>query len=144
MIKILSIILVVGLVFLLNGCNKPPVTATQTEPPASTVPAHYRIAYQWTMLSNDSVGNDWEKTVTCNGQAIANGHMVTAESGSAVIIHGTVTEKDKHADTGSDTITLVLADGARESVRIIVREEHGAYAGNTAEWELTCRAYREE
>ncbi len=142
--KIFYVMFVMGFVFLLNGCDKPLATEPQSAPASETAPARYRITYQWTMLSNDSVGNDWTHTVTCDGAPINNGDTVTAKSGSTVTIRGTVTENDKYADTGSGTVILALADGASGAVRITVCEGHGQYAGNTAEWELTCRAAREE
>ena len=141
--KLFYAILVMGVMFLLDGCGKPQATVPQSAPASASAPARYRITYQWTMLANDSVGNDWTHTVTCDGAPINNGDTVTAAEGSRIILEGVVTEDDNYPDTASGTVTLTLADGASGSVRITVCEGHGQYAGNTAEWELTCRATRE-
>ena len=105
-----------GVMFLLDGCGKPQAIVPQSAPASASAPARYRITYQWTMLANDSVGNDWTHTVTCDGQAITNGRVVTAVGGSALTIRGIITENDKHADTGSGAVTLTLADGASSAV----------------------------
>lgn len=132
------IILTAVLLLMLGGCKEP-----QSAPSSSTAPARYRITYQWTMLSNDSVGNNWTHTVTCDGVPISSGDVIIAAEGSPIILEGVITEDDKYPDTDSGTVTLTLADDASGSVRITVREGHGQYAGNTARWELTCRAARE-
>ncbi len=142
--KIFYVMFVIGFIFLLNGCDKPQATEPQSAPASAAALARYRITYQWTMLSNDSVGNDWTHAVTCDGAPINNGDTVTAAEGSRIILEGVVTEGDTYPDTASGTMALTLADGASGSVRLTVCERHGQYAGNIAEWELTCRAASEE
>lgn len=140
--KGLCAILAVGLVLLLNGCGERqaanPSSVASTIPDTDAVDTVYRIIYQWTMLANDSVGNDWEKTVTCNGQSIDSGDTVTVAKNSRITIEGTITEHDKYPDTGNGAIELALRDGAQGAAHITVYEGHGQYAGNTAEWKLTC------
>ncbi len=138
------IILVAVLLMMLNGCDKPQATESQPTPASSTAPARYRITYQWTMLSNDSVGNNWTHTVTCDGVPISCGDVIIAAEGSPIILEGVITEDDKYPDTGRGAVTLPPTDDASGTVRITVREGHGQYAGNTAEWELICRAAREK
>ena len=106
------------------------------------VNAVYRITYQWSLRSNNSVGNDWQKVVTCDGTPINSGDTVTAAAGSHITLVGVVTEDDKYPDTGSGPIELTFKDGASGSTRITVREGHGCYAGNAAEWVLSCRVDR--
>lgn len=144
--KVLCIILAVGLVFLLDGCGKcqtaKPSSAASAVVFSDAVDGTYRITYQWSMLSNDSVGNEWEKTVTCDGQLISSGDTITAANGSCVTIEGVVTEDDKHPDTGSNSVEVLLEDDTHSSVLITVREDHGLYTGNTAEWRLSCHVDR--
>ena len=86
---------------------------------------------------------DSASAVTTARSAPQNADTVTAAEGSRIILEGVVTENDTYSDTASGTVSLTLADGASSTVRLTVCEGHGQYAGNTAEWELTCRAARE-
>ena len=142
--KRLWAILVAGALAWLGGCAAPPTA--QPSSTVSTAPADstYRITYQWTMLSNNSVGNDWHQSVTCNGRTIRNGDTVNADPNGRITVCGAVTEDDKYPDSGRGTLELTLTDGAWGCVRITVREDRGQYAGNTALWELSCRVAREE
>lgn len=144
--KVLCLIFTVSLVLLLNGCGE-----WQAAEPSSTTSAVivdgavadvYRITYQWTLLSNDCVGSDWRKGVTCNGQPINSGDTIAAAKGSRITVEGTAIEDDKYPDTGSGTIELPLEDGAQGSAHITVREDHGIYTGNIAEWTLSCHVDR--
>ncbi len=143
--KRLWAILVAGALAWLGGCAAPPTAQPSSTVSATPADSTYRITYQWTMLSNNSVGNDWHHSVTCNGQTLNSGDIITADPNAPILLRGTVTEEDKCPDRGHGTIEIRLGDrGAQGCVRITVREDRGQYAGNTAVWELSCRAVCEE
>ncbi len=146
--KVLCIILMVSLALVLSGCGgrqtTEPSSATSAAVATDAVDAVYRITYQWSLQSNDHIGNDWQKAVTCDGRPFNSGDTVAAAEGSRITIECTVTEVDKYPDTGRGAIKLALEDGAQGAAHITVYEGHGIYAGNAAEWMLSCRADRVE
>ena len=80
-------ILILFLLLILNltGCyQKPTVTSTDT----------YRISYQFKLIKNDSVGNDWKKEITYNGYALlTNGQEIKTNGRESIVLKITVTEK---------------------------------------------------
>lgn len=91
-------------------------------------------------ISNNSVGNEWTKSVTCNGKWMSAEEEVVAALNSSITITVQVTENDKIPDTGQGSVKLTLKNGSSVSKIITVRENRGRYAGNVAKWELTCTA----
>jgi len=98
----------------------------------------YKIEYDFTLKSNDSVGNDWYSCVTYNGEQIKSGDTITAAANSLVLLTATVTENDSVADSASQSLTLRLSDGEKSTVKLVVTENRGAYSGNTAVWKFHC------
>ena len=98
----------------------------------------YRIEYEFSMLSNHSVGNSWDNTVVYNGRNIDSGDTITAELNSEITLQGIVTETDSIPDTAACHFTLQLKDGMVGVAQITVRENRGRYIGNTAIWNLKC------
>lgn len=101
----------------------------------------YQITITETLLYNDSVGSDWTKTYTCDGQSVTNGKQWTVPLNNAktVKINVTFTENDKWPDIGKGYLSVLLADGFEASTIITVTENKGRYIGNTAQWKVTIR-----
>lgn len=87
----------------------------------------YRIFYHFTLVSNNSVGNEWNKEITANGRR-------------TIHLKITVVEDDTYPDIGRGDLTLSLQDDATASTEITVRENKGRYQGNLAVWKVTCTA----
>ncbi len=96
----------------------------------------YRIDYGFYLKSNDSVGNDWIKTVYLNNQNITDINYITASFDTVANIKCTVIEEDKVRDVGSSSTSITLRDGESGYVFISVRETNGRHTGNAAIWEL--------
>lgn len=96
----------------------------------------YRIDYDFDLISNDSVGSDWIKTVYLDNQNITDVNYVTAPFDTVASIKCTVIEEDKIRDVGRGSTSVTLRDGESGSVFISVRETNGRYTGNAAMWEL--------
>lgn len=92
---------------------------------------------------NDSVGNDWEFYATVNGKTVTNGGVdVTCNVGDRVNLYAQCVEQDTYPDTGEDSSHIIIHEDdlwSSFSVTqdIIVTEDHGRYAGNTAEFAVT-------
>lgn len=97
----------------------------------------YRVNIQANMVSNNSVGNDWSYERYYNNESVHNGFEVTGEAGSSVTVGMEITERDKSPDSGYGTAEITLEDGYSTSFDIMVREDKGRYAGNTAEFAVT-------
>ncbi|MBQ4152763.1 MAG: FIVAR domain-containing protein [Oscillospiraceae bacterium] len=95
----------------------------------------YKIFYSLTLIDSNSVGNEWSKSITCNGSLIESGDTVAVPLNSAITITGTVTEHDSVPDYGSGSIRLT-SDNSTQSKTIYVRENRGRYSGNLAVWQL--------
>ncbi len=102
----------------------------------------YEITYDFALLSNHSVGNDWQKTVTCGGQSLKSGGTVTARGSTSVLLVCTIVELDTVPDTGYATVEVVLRDGMHGSVQIVVEENRGRFKGKTATWEFSFSVVR--
>ncbi|MEE1280517.1 MAG: hypothetical protein UHH95_06810 [Oscillospiraceae bacterium] len=98
----------------------------------------YKIEFEFRMLSNDSVGNQWEKTVYINDREIKNGETITVKRAEEVAVKAVVVECDNIPDRGIGTIKLPIEDGESGFTKITVRENRGQYSGNTAQWEFRC------
>lgn len=145
----------VVLIFLLfiTSCNQPkteplqttsvhfdlPVSSKQVSQTENLNETHtYKIEYDFTLKSNNSVGNDWHSCVTYNGEQFKSGDTITATANSLILLTATVTENDSIADNASQSLTLRLNNGETSSANIVVTENRGAYSGNTAVWEFCC------
>lgn len=98
----------------------------------------YCIEYEFTLLSNDSVGNSWQKSVVCNKRKINSGDTISAPLNSSAIIKVSVTEMGSVPDIGTGRTHIALKDGASSSTRITVQENRGRFAGNVAIWGFKC------
>ncbi len=136
MSKIVCGILVI--LMTLTGCGKHVSIQETSVEYAQSVDSTYRIDYTFTLLSNDSVGNEWQTSVTRDGQILQSGDTVTAPENTVVTLTATVTEIDQYPDTASVTLDIPLEDGGTTTTTITVLENGGAYINHASEWEVTC------
>ena len=136
--------IVCGVLMLLTGCAKQTPPSIETMRPEESKPtdAVYTLNFTETLLHNDSVGNDWEITYTCDGRTIVSGEQWTVPHGSipTLTIDVTVIEKDKYSDIGYGSLSVVLRDECTSSVTVTVTENGGCYRNRTARWEISCKA----
>lgn len=101
----------------------------------------YEMTFSSELISNDSVGNDWEMYYSCDGRNVSNGEqwLVLLANPQTAVINVTVTERDKIPDIGSGLITVTLNDESETKTIVTVTENGGSYQGNEARWEITCK-----
>lgn len=110
---------------------------------ARTGPCTYNVTVSFDETYNDSVGSDWEFYATVNGKTVTNGGVdVTCDVGDHVDLYAQCVEEDVYPDTGEDSSYIVIhKDDLWSSFTvtqdIIVTEDYGRYAGNTAEFAVT-------
>ena len=100
----------------------------------------YRIECKLSLRSNDAVGDEWDVSFACNGQAIYSGQEVVVPLGTPITVSGTLLEQDKIPDTGTGQVRLTAENRYEETVEIIVKEKGGRFAGHQAVWEWICAA----
>ncbi len=102
--------------------------------------AVYTVSIEENLVTNHSVGNDWQKSYTCNGKIITNGYQWTVplDTTETITIEATITEIDECCDIGNGSISIILKDGYKASTHITVTEDKGRYKGNQAIWEIVC------
>lgn len=126
--RIISIICICFIIFSFNGCKR------------NYTHSVYEITIDATVVSNDSVGNDWRYVYTCDGQQVKSGHQMTVPYGTAetVEIYVTAIESDTWDDKGFGSLYVDLEDGFQKYTIVTVRENKGRYVGNTANIRITC------
>ena len=125
--KVFIYLFIVTILFSFSGCN-------------DYTHGVYELSIEAELISNDSVGNDWIKTYTCDGKTITDGDQWTVplDTAKTISISATIIENDKWDDVGSDSIVVTLVDDYKASTQITVTENKGRYKGNQAIWEITC------
>lgn len=106
-------------------------------------PNQYRVTYYYYMISNNSVGNDWMRDVTCDGVRVRSGDVLTLSNSFS--FRCKITEDDTSPDVGYKTVSfagLQIGEKQENTVRIVITEDKGRYAGNTATWEVTVTVER--
>lgn len=96
----------------------------------------YQFTVSYTQISNNSVGNEWSKSLFYNGTYIQTGTTITKEFNEQISLNAMITENDKIQDIGTGKLNITLSDGASASTLITVRENAGRYKGNTAQWRV--------
>ena len=94
-----------------------------------------------TCIENNSVGNNWVQEFSINGDAIEPIDVVSFEQNDELEIITVITEDDQFDDKESaGTIYKVtktdFLKGFTVKHKIVVTEDKGRYAGNTATWEV--------
>ena len=99
----------------------------------------YEINISAVCLSNNSVGSEWHKSYTMDGEIISSGEQITAPLDKTIqkTIKATITEIDKWSDTASKDIAFTLRNNESTTSTIIVTENKGRFMGNTSKWEIT-------
>ncbi len=126
--KIAVFLCVVTIMFSLCGCEE------------NYTHGVYQVTITATEVYNDSVGSDWQKVYSCNGRVINSGECWTVplDTAEIVTIVATITERENYPDTACGSLSVRLEDGFKTNTNIIVKEDRGRYAGNTAQWDIAC------
>lgn len=120
---------------------------TQAKTPVKTIPLkfttqqtqHITIEFEDAYLNyNPSVGNEWEVWIEVNGRRYEEGARINVSNYKNTSMTLKVVEHDKYPDRASRTISLNKQhlSGGNFSETVRVREGHGRYAGNVAEWQF--------
>ena len=87
---------------------------------------------------NPSVGNEWEVWIEVNGRRYEEGATINVSNYQKTSITLKVVEHDKYPDRASRTISLnnnhINRGSFSETIK--VKEGHGRYSGNVAEWQF--------
>lgn len=96
-----------------------------------------------TLIANDSVGSEWSSLATVGGVALEIGESIIVDLQPGVLLKATAIEQDTYPDVGQtenviNSYDLISAGEDLVSYRVrldvVVTEDRGAYAGNTALW----------
>ncbi len=103
--------------------------------------AVFELSIAETLLSNESVGQEWFNVYSCNDEYISSGKrwMVPLDKSETVTIDAFITEDDKHPDTAFNSSQVILSDGFETTKIIKVTENNGRYKGKSAQWEIIYR-----
>lgn len=96
----------------------------------------YKFSVSYTLLSNNSVGNEWTKYIMYGNTSIQTGSTITKNINEKISLNIKIIEEDKIKDIGTGTVDIILSDGATASTVITVMENAGLYKGNTAKWKV--------
>ncbi|KQN96095.1 hypothetical protein [Paenibacillus sp. Leaf72] len=93
------------------------------------------------LVSNDSVGNEWETQVLINGKAVAAGDSIklTLKPSELVKLEATAIEQDKIPDVGTANKSFkasTVTSGKKHTLDVKVVENRGRYSGNAAKWKF--------
>lgn len=118
--------------------QKPPETQEEKTEPEYTH-AVFELSIVETLLSNDSLGQEWFNVYCCNDEYISSGKrwIVPLDKTETVTIDAFLTEDDEHPDTTFISSTVVLSDKFETTKIVQVTENHGRYKGKSALWEIT-------
>lgn len=95
-------------------------------------------------MSNDHVGNDWDHFLSVNKKIIKKGEteifVLQPRAPLSIIANSVEADKD-FSDSGDDKMDfiysdLIAIDKTRFELDVIVVENGGQYAGNTAKWKF--------
>ncbi len=102
----------------------------------------YKITFSENLISNDSVGNDWTVSYTCDEKPIADGETLTVplNDPTTKVIDITITEKDKIPDIGRGSVSVTFNGESEINTIVTVTENGGRYQGNKAQWKIMCNA----
>ena len=134
-----TVCIVCLLALLLSACGVE--EQTPTIPEGDFDYGIYQLTFTEKIISNDCVGNDWSFTYTHNGQTIKSGYTITQslEIFTFQSIGFEIREKDKIDDVGTGTLAVAICEVGSGKTEITVTENAGAFKGNTAVWEISCK-----
>jgi hypothetical protein len=96
------------------------------------IPKELYLYFSLSEVYNNSVGDDFSYTCLLDDTKINSGHNVNSLQGETITIDIELIEREKYPDTGSGQITILIENGERASTQILLTEDKGQYAGNTA------------
>ena len=101
----------------------------------------YELTITSTLISNNSVGNEWRCEYICDGETVGQTHRMTLplDNEEKVVIEAVITELDKRSDVGRGKVEIELKDGFESSTTVKIKEKNGRYKGSTALWEVKCK-----
>ena len=96
----------------------------------------YQIDYSYSLIKNNSVGNEWNKMVKINNTSFDSGNLLTMSLNSIVKVNITIIEDDKNPDMTSVDLSLTLENESIISKNITITEDDGRYKGSEAVWQI--------
>lgn len=141
-LTIITILLLSLIAFIVVLLNLPISRTNKSGKPSE--PNQYRVTVSFELISNNHVGNDWEKIIYCRDREIGKKTIITADKDFYIGCY-VIELDDKNDDSAkADFIFERSPIGKIEtkSSRITVTEDAGQYAGNTAVWEVTVTVER--
>lgn len=126
--RFLIIFCLVAIFFSSGGCDK------------NYTHGVYELSISAYCISNDSVGDEWEKSYSCGGKPVSDGQCGTIplDTAEEITLDITITERDKYCDVGTDSLEIELIDGYEAATVIVVSEDNGRYTSNKARWKISC------
>ena len=127
-------------------CLVIPVSSIAASKAKATTPEQkYKVTVSYSVkkVHNNHVGNSWAYVITSGDTSIKKGKSATFEltGADALELICQATENDSYPDVGTSTITINMTDlkEGKNTVTttVIVTEDRGRYAGNTAEYKFT-------
>jgi len=121
--------------------SSPPISQTGLSEEAAKEPAEtlvISITYETTIVSNNSVGNEWYSDLYYNGETISQPFNLSLKADQSVAFEASVMEYDEgSSDYGKASVTIKASDfndgKLHEYTRdITVAEDGGRYKGNKA------------
>lgn len=116
------------------------VVESTPQPTPRPTSAIYRVTASFDMDYNDHVGNDWSYYASVNGVRIKDGgSTITCKAGKPITVYAKCVEDDTYPDVGENTYEFTppasyIGDTFYASVGVVVTEDRGRYAGNTAKF----------
>lgn len=141
-LTIITILLLSLFIFIVVLLNLPISRTNKSGKPSE--PNQYRVTVSFELISNNHVGNDWEKIIYCRDREIGKKTIITADKDFYIGCY-VIELDDKNDDSAkADFIFERSPIGKIEtkSSQITVTEDAGQYAGNTAVWEVTVTVER--
>ena len=127
-------------------CLVIPISSIAASKAKATTPEQkYKVTVSFSVkkVSNNHVGNKWTYAVTSAETVIKKDKSASFELTGADVLELVcqATENDTYPDMGTSTLIINMADlkeGKNTiTTTVIVTEDRGRYAGNTAEWKFT-------
>ena len=126
-----------------SRCHPPELTSSSRSSGSGTGGGtKFKVTITATCTSNNSVGNDWVKTFSVDGDTIKSGDIVAFHKNDKLKIYTKIIEHDNGKnDVGDKTTThkvtsTEFSNGFTVTQTITVVENGGRYDGNTATWKV--------
>ena len=97
----------------------------------------FKIYIYYSMLSNNSVGNEWITSTYYKEKEIYSGKKITGYLNSEIEVETEIVENDIYPDYDYEYVKLKLKNYYKISEKLRIRENRGRYTGNISEWKVT-------